>query len=215
MSSVFPDGSRIELDGNLTSDDPSVRDKFDDESRVSGRNEKRSAVFIGGGGAIGAVLGGILRAAARSGHRRSSGAGAGVAGVLLSKGEEAQVPQGTPFAINLTQPIEVRESQLPDSRSRDYDSNDSANDTSYPSRDSSGRDPYPSRTLATRTLREMPVRPREIPIIPGGAFLQPRSVDSDPEPEPAAPEPEEAESAALFSGDGASSTDRFEREGIL
>ncbi|HYP26880.1 MAG TPA: peptidoglycan-binding protein [Blastocatellia bacterium] len=147
---IFPDGSRIQLDGNLTSDDPSVRDKIDDESRVSGNNEKRPAVFIGGGGAIGAVLGGISGGGKGAVIGGVLGAGAGVAGVLLSKGEEAQVPSGTPFAINLTQPIQVMESQLPDRRSRDYGNNDPVNDNSYPSRDSSprdsaSRDPYPSR----------------------------------------------------------------------
>ncbi|HKG21196.1 MAG TPA: peptidoglycan-binding protein, partial [Blastocatellia bacterium] len=178
---IFPDGSRIQLDGNLTSDDPSIREKIDDESRVSGRNEKRPAVFIGGGGAIGAVLGGISGGGKGAVLGGVLGAGAGVAGVLLSKGEEAQVPSGTPFAINLTQPIEVRESQLPDRHSRDYN-NDSANSNSYPSRDSSqrdssSRDSYPSREGRDPSSSRDPNEPA-------------RDGDSSREPEPSAgPDP--------------------------
>lgn len=56
---VFPNGTAISLVGSLTSDDPETRRRIDDESRVSGESNKRPSVFIGGGGAIGAVLGGI------------------------------------------------------------------------------------------------------------------------------------------------------------
>jgi len=199
---IFPDGSRIQLDGSLTSDDPSIREKIDDESRVSGRNEKRPAVFIGGGGAIGAVLGGISGGGKGAVIGGVLGAGAGVAGVLLSKGEEAQVPHGTPFAINLTQPIEVRESQLPDSRSRDYDSNRSVNDnyssrdSSDPSaRDSASRDPYPSRdTRDSNPSRGagQPSRDPVYPADPGEPEPSPGPGDVDADPEPSEPEPVEA-----------------------
>lgn len=107
---VFPNGTSVGLVGSLTSDDPETRRRIDDESRVSGKSNERAAVFIGGGGAIGAVLGGI------SGGGRGAvlggvvGAGAGVASVLLSKGEEAQVPSGTPFGVQIKQALVVRES---------------------------------------------------------------------------------------------------------
>ena len=55
---VLPNGFRARLVGNLTSDDPETKDRIDDEGQVSGEGNKK-AVFIGGGGAIGAVLGGI------------------------------------------------------------------------------------------------------------------------------------------------------------
>jgi len=56
---LFPNGSRAGLVGSLTSDDPETRKRIDDESRVSGQGNNHPAVFIGGGGAIGAVLGGF------------------------------------------------------------------------------------------------------------------------------------------------------------
>ncbi|HJZ68099.1 MAG TPA: peptidoglycan-binding protein [Blastocatellia bacterium] len=111
---VFPDGSRVGLVGSLTSDDPATRRRIDDESRVSGPGNKRTAVFIGGGGAIGAVLGGISGGPGGAVLGGVIGAGAGVAGVLLSKGEEAQVPSGTPFGVQLKQPLIIREGATAD-----------------------------------------------------------------------------------------------------
>ena len=102
---VLPDGSRIRLVGVLTSDDPRTRRRIDDEGRVSADGEQSKVVFIGGGGALGAILGGIAGGAKGAALGGIFGAGAGVAGVLLSKGEEAVVPSGTPFGVQLKQPI--------------------------------------------------------------------------------------------------------------
>lgn len=109
---VFPNGVVAPLVGNLTSDDPEVRRRIDDESRVSGPGNKRTSVFIGGGGAIGAVLGGIAGGGKGAVLGGVVGAGAGVAGVLLSKGEEAEVPSGTTFGVQLKQGLIIRESFL-------------------------------------------------------------------------------------------------------
>lgn len=109
---VFPNGSRLGLVGGLTSSDPETRRHIDDESRVSGQGNNRPAVFIGGGGAIGAVLGGIAGGGKGAVLGGVAGAGAGVAGVLLAKGEEAQVPAGTPFGVQLKQPLVIREGAL-------------------------------------------------------------------------------------------------------
>lgn len=109
---VFPNGSRLALVGSLTSADPETRRHIDDESRVSGPGNKRPAVFIGGGGAIGAVLGGIAGGGKGAVLGGVAGAGAGVAGILLAKGEEAQVPAGTPFGVQLKQSLIIRESAL-------------------------------------------------------------------------------------------------------
>jgi peptidoglycan hydrolase-like protein with peptidoglycan-binding domain len=113
---VFPNGSRINLVGSLTSDDPETRRRIDEESNVSGEDKKRAAVFIGGGGAVGAVLGGIAGGGKGAVVGGVLGAGAGVAGVLLSKGEEAQVPSGTPFGIQLRQPLIIREGFVSEAR---------------------------------------------------------------------------------------------------
>jgi len=109
---VFPNGTSVGLVGSLTSDDPETRRRIDDESRVSGEGNKRPSVFIGGGGAIGAVLGGIAGGGKGAVVGGVVGAGAGVASILLSKGEEAQVPSGTPFGVQIKQELIVRESYV-------------------------------------------------------------------------------------------------------
>jgi peptidoglycan hydrolase-like protein with peptidoglycan-binding domain len=107
---VFPNGASVGLVGSLTSDDPETRRRIDDESRVSAQGNKRPAVFVGGGGAIGAVLGGIAGGGKGAAVGGAVGAGAGIASILLSKGEEAQVPSGTPFGVQIKQALVIRES---------------------------------------------------------------------------------------------------------
>ena len=107
---VFPNGTTLGLVGILTSDDPETRRRIDDESRVSAEGNKRPAVFVGGGGAIGAVLGGIAGGGKGAVVGGAVGAGAGLASILLSKGEEAQVPSGTPFGVQIKQALIIRES---------------------------------------------------------------------------------------------------------
>ena len=109
---VFPNGVAVGLVGILTSDDPETRRRIDDESRVSAERNKRPAVFVGGGGAIGAVLGGIAGGGKGAVLGGAAGAGVGVASVLLSKGEEAQVPSGTPFGVQIKQALVIRESYI-------------------------------------------------------------------------------------------------------
>ncbi len=104
---VLPDGTRMALDGGLTSNDPETRRQIDEENRVSGRDNRRTGVFVGSSGAIGAVLGGIaggLKGAAVGG---AIGAGVGLASVLLTKGEEAQVASGTPFGVQLRRALTI------------------------------------------------------------------------------------------------------------
>src|SRR5438309_2741444 len=76
---VFPNGTRVDLVGGLTSTDPQTRRRIDDEGRVSAEGGKRAPVFIGGGGAIGAVLGGIAGGGKGAVLGGVAGAGAGVA----------------------------------------------------------------------------------------------------------------------------------------
>ena len=109
---VFPNGSAVNLVGSLTSDDPQTRRRIDDESRVSGKRNERASVFIGGGGAIGAVLGAISGGGKGAVLGGIAGAGAGVAGILLSKGEDAEVPSGTSFGVQIKQALVVRESSI-------------------------------------------------------------------------------------------------------
>src|SRR5205085_4168836 len=104
---VLPDGTRLALDASLTSEDPDTRRQIDDENRVSGRNDRRTGVFVGGGGVVGAVLGAIGGGAKGAVIGGAAGAGAVPAGILLSKGEEARVPSGPPFGLQLRRALPV------------------------------------------------------------------------------------------------------------
>ncbi|MGA9774176.1 MAG: peptidoglycan-binding protein [Blastocatellia bacterium] len=171
---VFPDGSRIDLDGNLTSDDPETRERIDDESRVSGRDEKRTGVFVGGGGAIGAVLGGIAGGGKGAVVGGVLGAGAGIAGVLLSKGEEAQVPSGTPFGVQLRRPIVLREGNPNQQDTGGYRNADQNADPV--------QDPQRDRSQPPDLIRNQPTEPNPNDSIPDS-----REPEPEPRTEPAEP----------------------------
>jgi peptidoglycan hydrolase-like protein with peptidoglycan-binding domain len=171
---IFPNGSRIRLNGSLTSDDPDMQRRIDEESRVSGTTDNRSAVFVGGGGAVGAVLGGIAGGGKGAVLGGIAGAGAGIAGVLLSKGEEAQVPTGTAFGIQLRQPLVVEEgfvsedgsspARMPDrydpprATDRDYDRG-SRPRASQPADPDPDAEPEPELEPETRRTETHPMDP--------------------------------------------------------
>ena len=106
---VLPDGTKHPLDGVLTEIQDDRRGEVDAENEVSGRSsEKRSIGYIGGGTAGGAILGGVLGGAKGAGIGAVLGAGAGVAGVMLTKGNEAELRSGTEVGMITTRPITFR-----------------------------------------------------------------------------------------------------------
>ena len=177
---VLPDGTRLALDGNLTSDDPETRRQIDNENRVSGRDNRRTGVFVGSSGAVGAVLGGIaggLKGAAVGG---AIGAGVGLAGVLLTKGEEAQVPSGTPFGVQLRRALSIHTGATSDPVAANRNGN------AYPDQ----RDPV---TADDRTMRQPDeTQPDRQPVddrqpIDDRSTRQP--VDTEPDHDPAETQP--------------------------
>ncbi len=100
---VLPDGTRHQLDGVLTELQDDRRGEVDAENEVSGRSsEKRNIGYIGGGTAGGAILGGVMGGAKGAGIGAILGAGAGVAGVMLTKGNEAELRGGTELGMVTT-----------------------------------------------------------------------------------------------------------------
>jgi peptidoglycan hydrolase-like protein with peptidoglycan-binding domain len=175
-SIVMPDGRRLALVGSLTSDDPEIRRRIDDENSVRGPRSDRKAVFVGGSGAIGAVLGSILGGGKGAVVGGVAGAAVGLAGVLLSKGEEAEVRAGTPFGIQLQQPLSMRGDPNYDNSPGDYNSRDNTSRDNNSRNDNTraretgprpNRDPGPDYDRSSRRETE----PRNYP-------------DRKPEPEP-------------------------------
>ncbi|MGI8786153.1 MAG: hypothetical protein ACR2HG_00140 [Pyrinomonadaceae bacterium] len=103
----LPNGTRRALNGSLTDLD-SKSAKSDNESTASGdKMNHRKLIFIGGGGAGGAVLGGAI----------GGGKGALIGGIIgavaggitenQTKGENAEVKSGTEFSVYLNQSISL------------------------------------------------------------------------------------------------------------
>ncbi len=103
----LPNGTRRAINGSLTDLDTKSA-KSDNEGTASGDDRKNDKlIFIGGGGAGGAVLGGAIGGGKGALIGAILGAGAGLAGERLTKGEEAQVKSGTEFGIQLNRSISL------------------------------------------------------------------------------------------------------------
>jgi hypothetical protein len=103
---VLPDGSRHPLDGVLTELQDDRRGEVDAENEVSGRSsDKRNIEYVGGGAVGGAILGGIAGGGKGAGIGAILGAGAGVAGVMLTKGNDAELRSGTEVGMTTTRPM--------------------------------------------------------------------------------------------------------------
>ena len=103
---VLPDGTKHQLDGVMTEIQDDRRAEVDAENEVSGRSsDKRNIGYIGGGTAGGAILGGVIGGGKGAGIGAILGAGAGVAGVMLTKGNEAELRSGTELGMVTTRPM--------------------------------------------------------------------------------------------------------------
>ena len=102
-----PGGAKYAVSGDLTELETKSA-KSDNEGTASGDKMKhRKVIFIGGGGAGGAVLGGAIG----GGLGAAIGAGAGaVTGMILesqTKGEEAMVKANTEFGVLLNKSLQM------------------------------------------------------------------------------------------------------------
>ncbi len=103
----LPNGAKRAINGSLTelvSDDA----KSDEEGTASGDKTKhRKLIFIGGGGAGGAVLGAAIGGGKGALIGGLIGAGGGFLGERYTKGEEAEVKSGTEFGVFLNKAISL------------------------------------------------------------------------------------------------------------
>jgi len=102
-----PNGTSRVINGMMT-DLIADKGKTDNEGTVSGdRMKHRKVIFIGGGGAGGAILGAAIGGGKGALIGGLLGAGGGYLGQKLTKGEEAEVRVGTEFGVYLNQPISL------------------------------------------------------------------------------------------------------------
>lgn len=103
----LPNGAKRAINGSLTdlvSDDA----KSDSEGTASGDKTKhRKIIFIGGGGAGGAILGGAIGGGKGAVIGGIAGALGGLIAEKSTKGEEAEVKSGTEFGVYLNQAISL------------------------------------------------------------------------------------------------------------
>ena len=105
-SVIVPDGTQHPLEGALTELQDTRAGKVDAENEVSGNSsDKRNVAYVGGGTVGGAVLGGAIGGGKGAGIGAIIGAGAGVAGVMLTKGNEAELRSGTEIGMVTVRPI--------------------------------------------------------------------------------------------------------------
>ncbi len=103
----LPNGTRRAINGSLTDLDTKSA-KSDNEGTASGDDRKNDKlIFIGGGAAGGAVLGAAVGGGKGALIGGLLGAGAGLLGERLTKGEDAQVKSGTEFGVYLNQSISL------------------------------------------------------------------------------------------------------------
>ncbi|MEW6126595.1 MAG: hypothetical protein AB1757_06105 [Acidobacteriota bacterium] len=104
---LLPDGTRKQLTGDLTEVQDQKAGDVDSESGVKGRSsDDRNVKYVGGGGIGGAILGGVIGGGKGAAIGGAIGAGAGVAGVLMTKGNEVTLRGGTEIGLVTAQPIE-------------------------------------------------------------------------------------------------------------
>ena len=103
---VLPSGTTRSMAGMLTELQSEKSGDIDSENGVSGKSsENRKIVYIGGGGLGGAVLGGAIGGGKGAAIGAVLGAGTGVAGALLTKGNEAVLASGSEIGMLTSKPI--------------------------------------------------------------------------------------------------------------
>lgn len=117
----LPNGNAKAINGSLTNLDTDDA-KSDPEGTASGdKMEHRKVIFIGGGGAGGALIGAAIGGGKGALIGGIAGAVGGLLGERLTKGEEAEVKAGTEFGVYLNREVYLpRFNAQADNRDEDY-----------------------------------------------------------------------------------------------
>jgi hypothetical protein len=108
-SMIYPNGYTIEMPGTIHHDSGSANTTVDDEGKIKADSQKgKDASTIGQGAAIGAGAGGLVTGT-RGGALKGAGIGAlaGLATVLMTRGQEVRIEPGTAFKMLLDRPLTV------------------------------------------------------------------------------------------------------------
>ncbi|MBI4462268.1 MAG: hypothetical protein HY653_05120 [Acidobacteria bacterium] len=104
----LPGGRTYDLAASLAQLDQGEKETVGEEGQIEGEgSKKRDAVTIGAAGGIGAVIGAIAGGKKGAGTGAATGAGAGAAIVLLTRGKDVELAQGSEIAVKLDRPLVV------------------------------------------------------------------------------------------------------------
>jgi hypothetical protein len=93
---------------NVTVENASYDLHTADRTQTSTGKGKRTAGFVGGGGAGGALIGGLAGGGKGAAIGAIAGAGAGAAGAGLTGNREIVLPAETPITFKLLDPVEIK-----------------------------------------------------------------------------------------------------------
>jgi hypothetical protein len=101
---ILPNGVTTEIFGSLGGSDEGYREG---EATIKGGSSKgRDTGDVVKAGAVGGILGGVLGGGKGAGIGAGASAGVALAGVLLGRGEDLELPKGTSLEVILDQPLE-------------------------------------------------------------------------------------------------------------
>src|SRR5215467_1801879 len=107
---IFPNGYTIDMPGTIHHDSGTSSARVDDEGVIKADSQKgKDAKTIGEGAGIGAAGGGIITGT-RTGALSGAGIGglAGLATVLMTRGQDVRIEPGTSFKMLLQRPLTDR-----------------------------------------------------------------------------------------------------------
>lgn len=93
---------------NVTVENASYDLHTADRTQTSTGKGKRTAGFVGGGGAAGALIGGLAGGGKGAAIGAIAGAGAGAGGAGLTGNREIVLPAETPITFKLIEPVEIK-----------------------------------------------------------------------------------------------------------
>jgi len=106
---IFPNGYTIDVPGTIHHDSGSTNASVDDEGRIKADSQKgKDAKTVGEGAGIGAA-GGAIITGSRAGVLSGAGIGglAGLATVLMTRGQDVRIEPGTSVKMLLQRPLTV------------------------------------------------------------------------------------------------------------
>src|SRR5262245_52288093 len=99
----------VELTRLRTSDGQDISIQTDSFERQAEESHKQDAAKVGGGAALGAIIGAIAGGGKGAAIGAAAGGGAGAGGVLLTRGKEARLPSETRINFRLRTPVTITE----------------------------------------------------------------------------------------------------------